>query len=502
MLNYITVDSIMFYDMEDNPIIDEAITPTATTTDGITRNGYTLATTTSSEDAEGGEAIFNGLGTNGRGRLPYQNPGEENDNLVEGQQYLPFQVPRITDTDLFEDSNTAAAQMVVRLRYQEGNTTEYYDLKVNVNITREVTIMSNEAAAPVRDGVDFTLSGEFNVTSGGQDLDAPATVRFINDTLEVLVNGGQSTTFEMYLYRDIDGDSERELYNETPVIVNISNTGNSWARTEYISISQYIGTNIRLGDEIQIVPRDQNATYYYTYNTSSGAAIVTAYDKYEVFATESGSFAIKHVNGEDTEVRISIEAISQDVIYVENASLLEARNYYNARKYYIVSVDFDGDGTTEAPFNYRVSKNYYVTGKYFALQRNSTQEIIPSITCMSKNDQGQWISSLGQWSSTDYFSLHYATSELQSDSERKGLEANVLTFTLDATDDASGNAEINADGTITFYDSFTYDQYIKIIIRMKVSGPDRDISEDDNSGLITLATLRLRWASNYNQTTN
>ncbi len=481
MLNYVTVDSIMFYDMDDNAIIKNAIEPTKIGTE----SGYTLATTTSSSGEESGMAIYNGLGTNNTGRLPYENPGEDKNNLVDGQQYLPFQVPRITDTSLFEDSNTAQAQMVVRLKYKKDTTIEYYDLKVNVTITREVTIMSNEGASPVRDGVGFNLSGEFEVTSGGDKLDSKK-VTYLNDTLEVLVNGGQSTSFEMYLYRD---DS---LYNNTPAIVDISNTGNSWARTEYISISQYLRTNVQLGDEIQIVPRDQNATFYYVYNNGASAT----YYQYQVFAKADGSLAIKQAGRPNIECNILIREIAQDVIYVENASLLEARNYYNVRKYYIVSVNFGGSGSA-TPFNYRVSKNYYVTGRYFMLQRNYTaQDIIPSINCTEY--QGQRISLLAQWSGTAYFSLHYATSELQPDTTNTiGLSsaASVLTFTLDATDGASGNAEVSDNGTITFYNSFTYDQYVKIIIRMKVSGADREISDD--GGLVTLGTLKLRWKEKF-----
>lgn len=462
MFAYVTVDSVMFYDMNDEPIIAEAIEPTRHT---ATSQGYTLATTTGLETADGGEAVYNGLGTGDTGRMPYMNPSMSG---YEGD-YYPFQVPRITDTDLFEDSNTADAQMVVRLMYENDGVVEYYDLKVNVTITREVSIMAEEQA-PVRDGESFALANEFSVTSGGDELGSSDSVTYINDTLEVLVNGGQSTTFEMYLYR---GGS---LYNETPAIVDISNTGNSWARTEYISISQYIGTNVRVDDTIRIVRRDTNSTIYYVYNSGSSV-------RYYEYAPGSTNQVIT----------IPIASITRDVIYVENASLLEARNYYNVRKYYIVSVSFGG--TASSAFNYRVSKNYYVTGKYFALQREYTaQDIIPLITCVSSG--GRYVSYLSGWS--DAFTLRPANSNLQPNtSSDLTINTNYLTFTLDATDGASGNAEVAANGTITFYDSFTYDQYINIIIRMKVSGADRDITEDDDCGLITLGTLRLSWDRNY-----
>lgn len=550
MLNYISVDSIMFYDMEDNPIINSPIEPTeapvltgdtdtetqlsteeSDTTEQQTTiqtrsgtTGYTLATITSSNEVGGGETVFNGLTAL---RDPYRNPGSdaEQPNVVAGQEYLPFQVPRIENTDLFEESNTADAQMVVRLEYNNNGVIEYYDLKVNVTITREVSILEEEQA-PVRDGEAFTLIDEFDIMSGGEDLENSDGIEFsfINDTLEVLVSGGRLTNFELYLYRDTDGDGEKERYNDTPAIVNINNTGYSWARTVYISISQYLRTNIKIGDELEIIPRDQNATFYYVYNTADDIneeIVSTSYYQYNVYLPEdSETFAINLVEDKtdntdgsqttDNETgstsltaadadRISITSIKDDIIYVENASLLEARQYYNVRKYYIVSIDFGGQGT-DTPFNYRVSKNYFVTGKYYALQRESTLEIIPFVTL--DGGEGSRTSTITKLGWGDAFSLLYANSNLDVNRDNPQDIANYtnyFTFTLDATDGASGNAEVDAAGTITFFDSFTYDQYIKIIIRMKVSGTDRDINNDsDASGLLTLGTLNLSWDTDYN----
>ena len=81
---------------------------------------------------------------------------------------------------------------------------------------------------------------------------------------------------------------------------------------------------------------------------------------------------------------------------------------------------------------------------------------------------------------------------------------NYLTFTIDTTADpnASGNATIdNSSGTITYNSQFNESEYLRIVIRMKVSGLDRNISVDDDETVnktIVMDTLRLGWDKDYN----
>ena len=74
-----------------------------------------------------------------------------------------------------------------------------------------------------------------------------------------------------------------------------------------------------------------------------------------------------------------------------------------------------------------------------------------------------------------------------------------LTFVIDSTTDpnASGNATIDENGRITYTSEFNENEYLRIVIRMKVSGVDRDISIDDATPL-EMDILRLAARSQSN----
>src|SRR5699024_3255924 len=103
----------------------------------------------------------------------------------------------------------------------------------------------------------FNVKNEFTIQSGGIDVKNKTTI--INDTLEVLINARSETSFELALYRGTSQVGES-------TIVTRSNTGRSVARTEYISISQQFGINVKSGDRLEITPLDNNATFYYITN--------------------------------------------------------------------------------------------------------------------------------------------------------------------------------------------------------------------------------------------
>ena len=444
LISNVTVAEISFYDIDTNQSVSEII--------NLEDDDFTIATT--------GDigAVYNGYDNH---RSPYTTDTGA------------LKVPKITDTSIYGDSNTAQVQMVIKLKYQVGEDTdadkivEYYDLSVRVNITRELSIMEDEAKEAVRDAQAFNVKDEFTITSNSANIENDAT--FINDTLEVLVNARSETSFTLRLYESEGGAQIGE-----DVIVSRSNTGRSVARTEYISISQQFGINVEAGNYLEVIPLDSNATFYYITNTGT---------------------TIKN-NKLKGEGGFTISAITSDAIYVENSTLLESGYYYNVRKYYVVNIDFDDNPNTI--FSYRVSKNYDVTGYFYTLNRARPGDTV--MNTLNATKFGSTItSSFAQWNSS--FTMTTANSQLVPvDSEvYKTSYLNYLTFTLDTISDpnASGNATITNRGVITYQSGFTIYDYINVVIRMRVSGADRQFNSDDDT-YIVMDTLSLSWSRDYN----
>ena len=396
----VTISEIAFYDIETNQSVSNV----------LNLGSYTIATTGNIG------AVYYGYNNH---RSPYTTQDA-------------LKVPKITDTSIYGDGNTAQVQMVIKLKYQSGSVTEYYDLSVRVNITRELSIMENEIADPVRDAQSFNVKNEF--------------------------------TIELALYRGTSQIGES-------TIVTRSNTGRSVARTEYISISQQFGINVKLGNRLEITPLDNNATFYYITNYGSS-------NKLE----GKGNFTISQINN--------------DVIYVEDSSLLESGYHYNVRKYYVVNIDFDDDPSTI--FSYRVSKNYDVTGYFYTLNRARPDDTV--MNTLNATKSGSTItSSFAQWYGS--FTMTTANDQLEAvnSSTNKSNYLTYLTFTLDTTSDpnASGNATITDRGVITYQPGFTLYDYINVVIRMRVSGADRTFNTTDDT-FIVMDTLSLSWARDYN----
>lgn len=445
IINYVTVDSISFYDSEDNIVAD---------TINLSERSYTLATSSTTDGK-----TFNGF-------TDYMRD-------VYTSSTASLKMPKLKNTDLYSDSNTASVDMVIRLKYQYIDTVEYYDLIVPITVVRDVIVTSN-TVAPVRDGVIFDVSNQFNISVSSGEI---PTTSYINDTLEVLVNGNSTANFQLYLIRDGEqlGDGAS---------VSLTN-GNASARTQYISISQRLGRNVHIDDEIRIVPQDSNAEFYYI--TNSGIDVINNHyivavddDGYLKTDASGNHFVVSYSNpASETAVNITIREIINDVIYVEDSSLLESGHYYRVTKYYVISLD---------DYTYRISKNYIVTGYFFTLQK-----AVPGDTLMyylNRAEEGS--TDFNTWAES--FEMMIANANLTgvSSGVSKGEYLKYLNFTIDSTtvSGASGNATINEDGDIIYGDLFRDDEFLGIMVSMRVSGVDREIGTDDDSTL-DLDILRL-----------
>ena len=512
MIKYLDIVSVSFYDMNDEEL--DVVEPTVSAEPGaIKADRYTMATASELYGSYYGysnRAVYksplaydNDETTTTGVVLANESDGEETEQK---DPFYPFQVPRLQKTDIYKDSNSADIQMVIRIRYDKDGVIEFYDLKTNANITREVEIKEQDKA-PVRDGDQFIVNDQFSVTTGiNETIDNPI---YINDTLEVLVNEQSSTSFEITLQRPVDVNAnplQYENVNQTPAVVSILNSGRSYKRTEYISISQYVGVNVNEKDRIVITPRDSNAEFYYVTNNDSGNVVN---NRRIVEYNGNNYYLIDPNDNKEENNTFTIESITKDVLYVEDSSLLQARNYHTARKYYVVKVEFkneDGTSTTNTNFTYRVSKAYNVTGYYYKLERANTDTIMKLLSVNYDGDKGKWYTPFADsgnvqgW--TDSFTMNYATnkdfSKLTPDTVKNNYK-NYLSFTLDDTDGGSGNASIDSsDYKIVYNSLFVYDEYIKIVIKMRVSGADRDFNTDDDT-FIYMDTLRLSWDKDYDE---
>lgn len=391
-LAYTTVDAIKLFDKDNNEI-------------------QTISVDGSKHLITSADAVFNGLA-----------PGNSK-----------FTLPRIQETDIFGEGNTADVTMIVRLKYAKDGNTEYFDCPVQLKVTKAISIKENPIVA---------VDGDEVVVANGFTIDSNVTnTTYINDTLDVLADPYNTARFNLTLKHG--GEIIKEAF------VSVSNSGIGYKRTYYISLSKYFGINVKEGDVIEITNKQNCALYY---------------------------------NNNEVEESITVLTIETDTIYIDNANMLANSPYYITRKYYIANCTID-----EYDYAYRVTKNYYVTGKYYSMTPRSPQEIY---NVLNDKETNGGITTFAEWSSVFNFnSLDVSSDEMSTQSTTPSTD--YLKFVIDSESSGSGNAEIDDNGNITLLDNWNPQQYITIIVKMKVSGNDRNISEDDNAGYVTLATIRL-----------
>lgn len=477
MLKYITVEGVDFYDPE-NPTekLSTTLQPTKQSTAPQEANGYHLATARA--DIQG---YYNGMSENEL-RGIYTNP-EQGSSTTEDEQkefYKPFQVPRFINTDIFANSNTANITMVITLKYNDGNTIEYYDCPINVELIREITITEKESIL-----VDGSLNGSsvstgFTITSSGSE-DEDITPTFVNDTLEVMVDRNSSSTFELELTRD------NQIIASTSVTV--SNTGTNFNKTYYISLSQYFGINVHENDIVTIKEKTDGSRYNATFYYMTGAASTVF--KYSPDLPSGGGNLTNMTDGSVNKFKIGI--ITHDAAYIDDASMLDPKMYYTITKYYIINIELGGN-----TYTYRKSKLYYVTGIYYQLSREYTTEIAYELNVPEENNADSLNTGISGWFKFEqtypiYLQNATVNSGIVKANGYKDGDANYLKFSIDPSLDASGKASINDSGTISINQDFGKDEYIKVNIYMAVSGNDRALGSgyNDDATYILLGSVRL-----------
>ncbi len=491
MINKLSVDSIKLYDPKSNIYLanvnqkGEKTSKQADSTETTKNSSWAFATE--------GTGYF---GEPNKVRSLYGK--KQNDDGTSYYQDELFVMPKLSDTSLYGNGDSALLRLVVRLKYFDINSgiTEYCECPVNITVNRKAKLDQTEKRV-VRDGEEFALSDKIqaSITDDTQTIKVKS---YVNDTIEVLVNAHGTATFDMTLTRAGEVIAKQSM--------SLSNTGSSIAITKYESLSAAFGTYVKPGDIVNISNKNDVKGIYYITNILP--------DTNETDTNNPDTIVEKHATkGVIENDQFTISTIEKDIVFVENAMLLNSYSY-GITKHYIAQCEFtpkssniptEASRAETATYDYRVSANYEVTGYVYNLERNYDGEIGTCIvsTYNENAEVGKkWTEAkFSNWSNAFKLYQGYTPSggkiEVNRSEELILTDENVkkyLSFRLDdkGGETTLGNATIDTeDGTIQLSDNFRPNQFIRVVVLMKVSGEDRDITKIDNEGKVILGRLNL-----------
>lgn len=345
-----------------------------------------------------------------------------------------FVMPQL-NSNIYGASTTARVTLYIDLKYANGENVEVCTVPISVQAVKQVNFLDNINYKVVRDDKKFSVSNIFKLDTSSKKI-----IEYLNDTLEVKVKA--NTTFEFKL-----------TYNgSTTVTKSISNVGWSYDKTYYLSISEMLGRNVINGLTVRLEKISGSGTFAYI--SASGVSSIKDYDTFSSF---------------------KIAQVRYDKLQVDDASQLTHNAYYMQDKYYLAGV---GTGTSSDAY-YRVTKSYYVTGKYFSVRNNDTSEVSKVLSKGENTFVDDWAVNLEFVTAS--CSENGINSEGYSYASNK-IGDDELSFEIDETQSV-GVVEIDAQsGVITVKDDFTVDYYVTINIYQKVSG---------NGSLHYLGSVRL-----------
>ena len=391
-----------------------------------------------------------------------------------------WQIPRIENADIYQDSNVAELRIVVRLKYTgtlaDRTISEFCDVSSPISVMRESTLQQNTNKV-IEDGTPFniltkgddktTIVGFAKVQGENTSGQSQFTIKHvINDTLEVLAPAGETISFNIELRRDNEIKAPKTQ-------VRVPNTSNNFAKTYYIPLSRYFNKNVAVGDTVTISDVSHNQTKFY-YITDANTTT----------AVEQNQFKISE--------------ITRDVAYIDDASMIDnTSNSYSISKYYIMQGEYES--AQGKVYSYRQTASYLVTGKVYKLVPDQNAgEIIFAMQPNSDNSV-----SLANWMGA--FKLYKGTTRdggaIKTDTELTTLDlarGGYLSFKIaeDVAQSSIGRATINPEtGDIELLDKpFGKDSYIKVVISLKVSGKERNFNTSQSYK--ELATLNLGLSKN------
>lgn len=380
-------------------------------------------------------------------------------------------------TWIYGNANQASLTMVVRLKYAEGKNTEYFDISQDITLSKTTQVSPQNNL--VADNVKFDLKDYINVTAGGSD---EQNYTIYDDTLAVAIAPNSPSRFDL-------------IYNGTRVSLTLSNANYGWTRLYYRSLSEQFKTVLTSGT-ITIVPKDQNATFYYGLDTTGNNPLnqanktsfvkvanvdyftVETYDgsDWSTYTTNIGNLftydadaqgysiesrpagdtititAADLGNPENYRIRynnthyypaqtLTITKITQDRITIANKKDMSSGTV-GVDQYYVIQRD-ETTGTTYSPYRYRAS--FTVTGTYQSVSAPNTVRTLPI------NPDGDTPVSvdIGQWAQGVNYTQVGASYQLSF------TKAEGDTFTVDPKGEGSYTVSVNGSPVTALSNSYT-----------------------------------------------
>ena len=389
-----------------------------------------------------------------------------------------WRLPRL-DGSVFGESDSAQVKLVITLKYNN----EIFEVPLVVTVEREIEMSIKNEIGVVVDGEAFALADY--ITFKTKEEGKTATVTYLNDTLEVVVEAGYIGKFTL-----TKGDVTKTF--------EINNTTRTVPTTYFVSISSKFGMIEK--DNAFTISGVENITDMY-YFTNDGD------DEKIIYRKRVDTSQIPSVTIETGDKNFTISEITHDVICLDHKSWLENDMYQNFTKYYIAQVEIkDASATGSEPatvaegattFRYRISRTYPVVGKYFSLVKNGTgiQAVINQSGWTGTSTSISMSAWLGDEEDPAY-NIYKANFDDETNTiingDNNGLgDTDYLKFEiLEEESSFVGNATIDSSNNLVLTKALAANEYIVVRVSMRVSGLDRKIGTGDDS-FITLGTLRL-----------
>ncbi len=362
-------------------------------------------------------------------------------------------------------------------KYEIVNNTEYFDISQDITLSK--TTQMSEQNNLVADNVKFDLKDYINVTAGGSD---EQKYTIYDDTIAVAIAPNSQSRFDL-------------IYGDERVSYSLNNANYGWERLYYRSLSERFNTVLTSGT-IKIVPKDQNATFYYGLDTTGNKPLsqvretsfvkvanvdyftVETYDgsNWSAYTTNFGSFtynsdaqgysiasrpagdtititAADLSNPENYRISynntyyypaqtLTITTITQDRITIANKNDMSSGTV-GVDQYYVIQRNRT-TGTTYSPYRYRAS--FTVTGTYQSVSAPNTVRTLPinpdGETSVSV-DIGQWAQGVNYTQVGASYQLSFTKAE------------SVNTFTVSPTGTGSYGVSVNGSPVTASGDSYT-----------------------------------------------
>ena len=380
-------------------------------------------------------------------------------------------------TWIYGNANQASLTMVVRLKYAEGKNTEYFDISQDITLSK--TTQMSEQNNLVADNVKFDLKDYINVTAGGSD---EQNYTIYDDTLAVAIAPNSQTNFDL-------------IYSGTRVSLKLNNANYGWERLYYRSLSEQFNTVLTSGT-ITIVPKDQNATFYYgldttgnkslsqaretsfvkvanvdyftveTYDGSNWSAYTTNIGNSFIYDPDTQGYSIKSIsagksititaanlgNPENYRIRynntyyypaqtLEITDITEDRITIANKKDMSSGTV-GVDQYYVIQRDGTKE-TTYSPYRYRAS--FTVTGTYQSVYAPNTVRTLPL------DKVGGDAITISEWANESIYYTQVGESYQLSFTKVEGVN----TFTVSPTGTGSYGVSVNGSPVTASGDSYT-----------------------------------------------